>query len=68
MQMYGWVVKDGEFKPPLPKEPPPGAPAGPRAMADSPIKILSDTAIGRKRSREEMETDVEEGEVEMDLD
>jgi len=64
MQMYGWVVKDGEFKPPPPKEPQPGAP---RAVVDSPIKILSNATIGRKRSREEMEADVEEGEVEMDL-
>ncbi|KAN0112713.1 hypothetical protein V8E51_005664 [Hyaloscypha variabilis] len=67
MQMYGWVVKDGEFKPPEPKEQPLGAPTGPRAVVDSPIKILSNATIGRKRSREEMEADVEEGEVEMDL-
>ncbi|KAE9375688.1 hypothetical protein N431DRAFT_463755 [Stipitochalara longipes BDJ] len=55
MQMYGWVVKDGEFKPPLPKELPTGAPTGPRAILDSPIKILSNATIGRKRSREEMD-------------
>ena len=68
MQMYGWVVKDGEFKPPLSKEPRPGAPTGPKTTVDSPIKILSDTTIGRKRSREEMEADVEDGEVERGLD
>jgi RNA exonuclease 1 len=66
MQMYGWLVKDGEFRPPLPKEPPHGAPTGPRATVDSPIKILSSAEIGRKRLREEMEADVEEGEVEID--
>jgi hypothetical protein len=68
MQMYGWVVKDGEFKPPLPKEPRPGALAGPKTTVDSPIKILSDTTIGRKRSREETEADVEDGEVVTGLD
>jgi hypothetical protein len=68
MQMNGWVVKDGEFKPPLPKEPRPGALAGPKTTVDSPIKILSDTTIGRKRSREETEADVEDGEVVTGLD
>lgn len=68
MQMYGWVVKDGEFKPPLPKEPQPGAPVGPKAIVDEPIKILSDAQIGRKRSREEMEANVEEGEVGIEID
>lgn len=63
MQRYGWVVNDGEFKPPAPKEPPPGAPTGPRALVDSPIKIFTSTGIGRKRSREEMEADADEGEV-----
>jgi RNA exonuclease len=59
MQMHGWVVKDGEFKPPVPKDPPPGAP---EAVVESPIKIF--TGSGRKRSRLEMEVDAEEGEVE----
>jgi RNA exonuclease 1 len=45
MQMYGWVVKDGEFKPPLSKEPRPGALMGPKTTVDSPIKILSDTTM-----------------------
>jgi hypothetical protein len=56
MQKYGWTVKDGEFRPPVPKEPPsPQAPTGPRAVLDSPIKTLSSKGPGRKRSREEME-------------
>jgi RNA exonuclease 1 len=67
LQMYGWVLRDGEFKPPLSKELPPGAPTL-RASVGSPIRMLSGTQTGRKRSREEMEADVEDGEVVMELD
>ena len=67
MQSYGWIVKDGEFKPPVPKDPPPGAPTGPRPVVNSPIKILTGRGVGRKRSREEMEADAEEGEVFMEI-
>lgn len=64
MQIHGWIVKNGEFRPPFLKEPPPGAPTGPKAVVESPIKILTDTGTGRKRSRVEMEAGAEEGEVE----
>jgi RNA exonuclease 1 len=66
MQRHGWVVKDGEFRPPLQKEPlPPGAP---KVLPDSPIKILSSTGLGEKRSREEMEKDAEEENLRNDSD
>lgn len=62
MQREGWVVNDGVFKPPTPRE---GAAAGSGGRLsvlslerEEPVRILS-VGAGRKREREEME----EGEV-----
>ncbi len=69
MKREGWVVKDGEFRPPTPKGVL-GAPAGPKASMsveylerEQPIRILSKIGAGRKRTTAEFEADAEDGEV-----
>jgi hypothetical protein len=54
MKKEGWVVKDGEFRPPTPKGPPPIGLSVEDLERMQPIKILSSFAR-KKRSRDEME-------------
>jgi hypothetical protein len=54
MEREGWVVKDGEFRPPTPKGPPPIGLSVEDLERMQPIKILSSVA-GKKRSRSDME-------------
>lgn len=56
----GWVVQDGEFRPPpAPREGPQGGLSVSELEREGPIRILTSEGAGRKRERKEMEDDLD---------